>query len=366
MTGLDPSWFSRCEENIPQVLRGWKIGEQPGRFAPCLRGTTAVGREMALAWSCFALKIVHTLRRWEKLSREEREEWIEFIGDFQRGDEEAAFEDPPEMACLRKPAGVLASLLRLVGRGPWRPDPRSILLAETKQAIATLAEIGQAPARPFRGFPVTPDSARKWLSGLDWSKPWGAGGQSAGLAVFIASQAPRFMPERDVLELRDACRGFFNDLADPETGAYFRGARPAHGELVNGAMKTLMALDWLEMPIHYPDKLVSTVLAAAPKSDGCHLVDAIYVLHRALGRGGADARVRAFCEDAFVALQSHQHDEGGFSFYQRRAQTNYYGVPISRGLDEADIQGTCLLAWAAAMIWELVDPERARWAVLRP
>ena len=54
------------------------------------------------------------------------------------------------------------------------------------------------------------------------------------------------------------------------------------------------------------------------------------------------------------------------SFYQRKAQTNYYGVPISRGLDEPDLQGTCLLTWAAAMIWHLVDPEKARWVVLKP
>jgi hypothetical protein len=135
---------------------------------------------------------------------------------------------------------------------------------------------------------------------------------------------------------------------------------------VNGAMKVLMALDWLGMPIEYPEKLVATVLAAPPKADGCHLVDAIYVLHRALAGHGADAKVKAYCEEVFEALQTHLHLNGGFSFYQRKAQTNYYGVPISRGLDEPDIQGTCLLTWAAAMIWQLVDPENARWVVLKP
>jgi hypothetical protein len=31
-----------------------------------------------------------------------------------------------------------------------------------------------------------------------------------------------------------------------------------------------------------------------------------------------------------------------------------YGVPISRGLEESDIQGTCLLVWALAMIWKML------------
>jgi hypothetical protein len=95
-------------------------------------------------------------------------------------------------------------------------------------------------------------------------------------------------------------------------------------------------------------------------------VDAIYVLHRALGGRGASEEVRKYCESIFSALQSHEHDTGGFSFYQRRAQTNYYGVPVSRGLDEPDLQGTCLLTWAAAMIWQILEPESARWAVLKP
>jgi hypothetical protein len=240
------------------------------------------------------------------------------------------------------------------------------LLAETKQAIATLYEVDSKPNRPFRGFPTTPESVRAWLEAQDWTKPWGAGGQSAGLVVFIVTQAPAFLPPEQVTELVNACRAFFSSLVDAETGAYFRGPRPAHGELINGAMKVLMALDWLDMPIHYPDRLIATTLAEQPKRDGCHLVDAIYVLHRALGGNDASGAVRSYCGEVFSALKDHQQDSSGFSFSLRRAQTNYYGVPVSKGLDEPDVQGTCLLTWAAAMIWQLVDPSAARWKVLKP
>jgi hypothetical protein len=366
MSWIDEGWFSRCEDEIPQLLRRLRVGEQAGRYLPCERGPTAVGREMSLAWSCFALKTMRVLGRWDRLDRDTRESWVEFIQDFQRSDDEGAFEDPPEMAQLRRAPTLKAKLLGLIGRGPWRPEPRSILLAETKQAIATLAEVGAKPKRAFRGFPTTPDGVLQWLRALDWSKPWGAGGQSAGLVVFVVTQAPLFLPERDAAELREVCRSFYTSLADPESGTYFRGLRPQQGELVNGAMKVLMALDWLELPIHYPEQLMATVLAAPPKAEGCHLVDAVYVIHRALSGREADSRVREYCQEVFRALESHAQDGGGFSFYPRRAQTNYYGVEISRGLDEPDLQGTCLLTWAAAMIWQLVDPARARWTVLKP
>jgi hypothetical protein len=366
MSAVDSNWFARCEESIPTFLGRIKLDARPGRYLLCRRGSTQEGRDMSLAWSCFALKTAHMIGHWDILLREEREGWVEFIQDFQQTDEESAFEDPPEMAYLNRSPSVIASLLRIVGRGPWRPDPRSILLAETKQAIATLYEVGAKPSRPFRGFPRTPENVRAWLEAQDWTKPWGAGGQSAGLVVFLATQAPAFLEPAQVTELLDVCRDFFSGLVDRETGAYFRGTRPPHGELINGAMKVLMALDWLDMPIHYPDRLIATTLAAHPKRDGCHLVDAIYVLHRALGGRGAKEAVRNYCGDVFSVLQEHQQDGGGFSFYLRRAQTNYYGVPVSKGLDEPDIQGTCLLVWAAAMIWQLVDPGVARWKVLKP
>lgn len=363
---LDQPWLRELEERIPLFLHSLRVGPQTGRYLPCLRGATDVGREMALGWSTFALKTLVMLGRWEVLSREERETWVEFIQDFQRTDGDSPFEDPPQMAHLRKSPGIVASILRLVGRGPWRPEPQSIQLAETKQAIATLAEVGAEPRRPFRGFPLKPQSVRAWLVAQDWTKPWGAGGQSAGLVVFIKTQAPAFLPQRDVDELLDVCRGFYASLAHAETGAYFRGPVPAHGELINGAMKVLMALDGLDVPVHFPDRLIATTLASDPEPSGCHLVDAIYVLHRAHAGRPADAATSEFCGRVVKMIRSHAHNDGGFSFFTRKAQTHYYGVPVSRGLDEGDIQGTCLLMWALAMLQQLLTPGEAKWKMIRP
>lgn len=366
MSPIDTAFLAKVEESAPRYLRSLRVGSQPGRYIPCVRGVTTVGREMALGWSCFALKTLHMLGTWELLSREEREEWIEFIQDFQRTDEVGAFEDPPEMAFLGKSTGLVAELRRRILGGARPPDAHSVMLAETKQAIATLAEVGAVALRPFRSFPTTPEALTAWLEARDWSKPWGAGGQAAGLVVFIKTQAPAFLAQRDVDELLEVCRRFFAELADPETGAYFRGATPPeHGELVNGAMKVLMALDWLDEPPHHAERLIATTLAERPSPHGCHLVDAIYVLHQCAA-GQASASVRDYCAEIVSMIKEHVHPDGGFSFHVRKAQTNYYGVTISRGLDESDIQGTCLLVWALSMIWKMSVPETARWRVLKP
>ena len=366
MAALDVAWLQGLGESVPAYLAKLRAGSPPGRYLPCERGATPVAREMALGFSCFALKVQHMLGLWSRLAQAERDTWLEFIRAFQRDDEgEGAFIDPPEINYLTVGRTWRDRLWSLVGKRRPKDFARSIVLAETKQAIATLTEVGAHAHAPFRGFSLTPEGVRAFFESKDWSRPWGAGGQSAGLVVFIKTQAPELLPARDVEELLAVCRDFYAGLLDAESGAYFRGNRPAQGELVNGAMKVLMALDWLDEPVHRPEKLVQTCLAHPPSPDGCHLVDAIYVLHQSL-RGEAPATVRAYCLHVVELIRRHVNTDGGLSFYVNRAQTNYYGVPISRGLDESDIQGTCLLVWALAMIWRMLAPETAQWKPIKP
>jgi hypothetical protein len=362
---LDAAWLISLSERVPVFLSRLESGGQKGRYLPCLSGATEVGRKMALGWSCFALKLHHMLDGWSSLPEQERTAWLSFIRGFQRSDEEAAFIDEPEITYLEKHGPWRERLKSLIGRAPAIRHSRSIVLAETKQAIATLAEVGEKPERPFRGFPSTPEGVRAWFEAQDWSRPWGAGGQAAGLVVFIKTEAPNFLAERDVAELLQTCRDFYTGLANRESGAYFRGTPPKHGEMINGAMKVLMALEWLDVRPHYTDELVKTCLEHPPLDRGCHLVDAIYVLHQCT-RGEPTAAVRQYCLEVLEGIRHHANEDGGFSFYRGKAQTNYYGVPVSRGLAESDIQGTCLLVWALAMIWKMLAPETAAWRVMKP
>lgn len=363
--GLDVAWLESLSERVPAFLDSLRVEGKPGRYLPCARGVTPVGREVALGFSCFALKIQHMVGGWPRLAESERTAWIEFIQRFQAGGEsQGAFIDYPEIEFLQR-GSWRESFWKMMGRGRPADFAQSIILAETKQAIATLAEAGAEPRVPFRGFPLTPEGVRGFFEGKDWSRPWGAGGQSAGLVVFLKTQGPALLAPRDLDELLGICRDFYAGLADAESGAYFRGRRPAQGEMINGAMKVLMALDWLEVPPHYAERLIQTCLAYPPSPDGCHLVDAIYVLHQSL-RGEASGKVRAYCAHVVEMIRRHAHEDGGFSFYAGRAQDNYYGVPISRGLDESDIHGTCMLVWALAMIWRILAPDTAAWKTIRP
>ena len=173
---LDLSTYRAIEDSVPQFLKSLKLGEQAGRYLLCKRGATQLGREMGLGWSCFVLKTLHMLGRWDLLEREEREYWVEFIQDYQRTDGDGFFEDPPEIAYLRKPPAISARLLGLIGKAPYRPDPQ-IFLANPKLPAA-LRKSAERRAGRFADSRKSPSACSS-----GWNRKTGrARGERAGRA----------------------------------------------------------------------------------------------------------------------------------------------------------------------------------------
>ncbi len=358
------SWWQERERALARFLASLHRGG--GRFLPCRRGATPAGRRLGLGLSCLALKTYYTLGLWDDLSPEDRRDWLEFICSYQvERPRPGAFLDRELERALRHPP-LGERLRRRLGRSAPPPPLEVTVAAETKQAIATLAQVGARPPRPFRDFPRTPGEVRSWLEAQPWERPWAAGGRSAALAVFTVTQGPRLLGSGEVSRLVAEQAAFYRELARPQSGAYFRGPAPEGGELINGAMKVLTALDWLELPIPYPEALLDTCLQAPPASEGCHLVDWVYVLYRCLQQ--TDHRreqARQGCLRVLEMIREHARPDGGFSYYRGRSQTNYYGVVTARGLDESDLHATCLLTWALAMIGRILG-QGPGWRVIKP
>jgi hypothetical protein len=279
-----------------------------------------------------------------------------------------AFVDPPVMLHVYTKFRWLARIKHRLRTPQDLTEPQRIIIAETKQAICSLAEVGAKPHRPYLVFPKEPQGVAAWLERLPWRTPWGAGAQSCQLAAFLRTQGPEAMETEEVEGLCDAAYDFLAALVDDSTGAYFQGHLPERGQLINGAMKVLTALDWLERPIHRPERLIDTCLAELPSPQGCHLVDLVYVLHRCVASGSEHRRaeVRDYCLRLLEMIRRHHQPDGGFSYYIGRTQLSYYGLPITRGLDEGDIHGTVLLVWALAMILAILEEPEPAWRVIKP
>jgi hypothetical protein len=243
-----------------------------------------------------------------------------------------------------------------------------VIIAETKQACATLAELGDEGLHSYRAFPHAENQISPYLNRLDWRQPWDAGAHFASLAVFIATQAPAFLSPAICQKLEAACQNYVETLVHPENGGYYLGPTPEYGMLVNGAMKVLTGLDWLNIPVHYPRQLIDTCLAKSPQPEGCHLVDAVYTLYRCAQLTTYRRKdIIRYGHQILKMIRAHYHPrEGGFSYFPGKSQTQYYGIPITKGLDTADIHGTVLLVWAVAMTLDLLEENIYHWRVIKP
>ncbi|MEO5346492.1 MAG: hypothetical protein H7834_08960 [Magnetococcus sp. YQC-9] len=358
-------WLTTLRQRLPVFLASLQIENQPGRYLPCRDGAILSGERAALGFSCFAKKILDALGLWESLPHSEQSAWLEFIRAFQHPD--GAFVDPALLAGIQQPSLTLRARLHNHLHGLTPVDPQhDAILAETKQAIATLASSNWTPRFPFGDFPTNESALLNRLQRYDWRAPWGAGAKSAALALFIQTQAPG-LSGVDAPALRLTLSHFLAGKADRTTGGYFLPPTPpARGQLINGAMKVLNALEWLDEPIHYPQQLIDTCLLQGPPPAGCHVVDWIFVLHRALRH--TDHRrleIQSRLGEVIDRIRAHQCTDNGFSYQPGKAQSGYYGATISRGLHEGDLHGTCLLTWALAMSIEILEWDLPGWQSFR-
>ena len=368
------AWAGELEAGTLRWLGTVSVAGQAGRYRVCERGLTPAGEALTLGPSCFALKILWTLGAWPELSETTRQGWVDLICSFQAepgggGSADGSFLDPVFLA--ESPTGASRrrgwkARLRSVLKKPEPTWEQRVRLAETKQALASLSQVGARPRWSYRGLPAEAGDLRRMIRGYDWTQPWAAGGQTSGLATLLALQEESIDSEA-FAALRQVCVEEIQRVADPESGGYFRGGEPPPHQLVNGAMKVLTALDWLGLPIHFPQRLIDRCLAMTPRGEGCDVVDVVYVLWRCLRE--VDHRrpdVQRYVQQLLPTIAEHWHEGGGFSYYPGRSQTTYYRLEISAGQPVADIHGSCLLLWASAMSLDLLGAKPAHWEIIRP
>jgi len=370
----DRTWLDALPDNMDRFVRSLAEPETPGRFYPAYNNLTEAGEGIELAFSCFALKIYYMLGLWDELLPGEQSAWLDYIRSFQvEGNPvgiwtaENAFIDPVLLQWVRWQVPRRRHLLDRLFFPKRMTVVQRMISGETKQAVATLAQVGAATVHPYTGFPTHPAEMLNYLSHLDWTQPWEAGAHTATIAVYLRTEGPRFLGESRIAELLTICVDFINSLADPKTGAYFRGGTPSYEQRVNGAMKVLTALAWLEIPIHHPEALIDTCLMRLPDAEGCHLVDAVYVLHRCLEQ--ADHRkdeVQEFCRELVSIVRAHHNEDGGFSYFAGRAQSHIHRVRITKGPPISDIHGSVLLTWAVVMMLDILEENTFGWRVMKP
>lgn len=362
-------------EKLLQFLDSLSKTNKEFQYFPVKEGLTNEGKDITLGFSCFALKIYFTINEWDSLDDDKKIRWGNFINSFQNKD----YVNLPNNSYIDKDylkhfnRTIIKSSHKEVAKRVLNLHPRynfelkrnqlqSFIRAETKQAIATLKQVNLEQKVIYKDFPQTKDHIYQYLNSFNWQKPWSAGAQFSGLCVFSKSLLENNSEAIKSLE------SYIESKVNSSDGFYYEHKAPNLTELINGTMKVLSGIDWLGIPIHYPEKIIDTCLENQPSDEGCDLVDYVYVLYRcSLETNYKKKEIISYLENFLNIIFKHYfEDSGGFSYSVNESQKLYYGVNISKGKNEADIHGTVLLTWAISMILQITENNKHNWKVLKP
>jgi hypothetical protein len=340
-------------------------------YQPCLKGSTRLGKQLNLGYSTYAVKIFKMTKAWEDLSETQKNKWINKLFNYQSFNSDQFVNYFIDPYLYKQYTKIISSIklknyTKMILNSSLNKNYETldtyfpkVINAENKQAISTLKEINQ-------NLKIIPKLNEELLSNpklilnrLDWNTPWDAGAQFSSLSVY-----------NNVfnLNLKNELTNFIESKLDNSTGSYFEGKATSSRQVINGAMKVLSGLDWLEHEIHLPEKLIDYCLANEPELEGCDIVDYIYVLYKCTLQTNYRKKeiIKAFEELAKYLLGFYRKEEKGFSYFKNKSQTHYYGLKTSKGLDEADIHGTLLCVWGIVMILEVIEKNEYGYEKIKP
>lgn len=356
-------------ENVSGYIKKLK-NEKTFNFKFTLNSDNKSFTKLSLGPSSYGLKIYLMLDLINELSPEEKNKWANYINSFQTSNNkfpENSFIDEDLIKYYEQ--NSLQDLFKDTAKkilnnfSENRYDTHQIKLkkainAETKQAVSTLYDFGFKNEKPL---PSSMDDHQllKYLDSLNWNEPWSSGAQFASMCVFSETQNYG----RSVL-LYDYITG----LLDQNTGTYHsKNSSVSSREKINGSMKVISGLKWINQPIHNPEKLIDFCLLNEPKDEGCDLVDYIYVLYNCLKESDyKKTEVLNILDKMLESLIKLQRNDGGFSYFKQKSQTHYYGVEVTAGLNQSDIHGTLLITWAIILILDILTNGDHKYKIIKP
>ncbi len=361
--------YNNLSQNIENYILNLK--KENNLFQPVIKGVTKEGKLIDMGHTCYALKVLYTINSDHLSDNNFTSEIYTRFETFKRDYKDlpkGSYVDPSYYKIYKSNftslwiKNFVKFFLRRIKIHEINPQFKfkEYIRAETKQSIATIQQIFPNHQVTFKEFPKTKEDLNYFFGQLDWSHPWNAGAQVSGICVFVST-----------LENNEDLVSFINDYLEQmllKDGSYGLSKVSDSSEKVNGAMKVITGLDWLNISIHKPKELIDLCLKHNPNSEGCDIVDIIYVLYKCHQQTDYKSEeIREYFKAILHDIEKHYYqDIGGFSYFLNKSQTHYYGIQTTKGLDEPDIHGTTLLVWGLSMIFSTLGDSYPQWNVIKP
>jgi len=342
-------WIFKLREEVPQFLEKLR-GKKSGFFHYSLSGDLYDENiKWGLGNTVFAIKIYYTLNLLNSLTERKKRKMADFVKSFQQ--EDGTIYDPliKKLTFWRD---KLSSFKNLNFNNFFH---QGTIRAETRQAISALSLLGEKLTTiPYLDFPKTEKEINRYLSKLNWEKPWSAGSHFSHLLFFLKNS--NLVGKGNLI---DYAISWLNEIQNPEDGAWYKG-KPNLREKINGAMKVISGLKAANKTnFNYPEKLIDLCLSAKNDKHACDNFNIIYVLKHAnelLNSNYRHEEIKKFALQRLNIYKKYYYPKiGGFSFFLGKANDKYYGAKITKGLNEPDIHGTCMFLWGISIISQILD-----------
>lgn len=336
------NWIYELKKEVPLFLK--KLERKNG-FHHYSLSSDILGEQFhwGLGNAVFALKIYYTLNLLDEVNTDKI---TAYILSFQN---KKGFIFDPYIRVLSIPSRYLNFIRSLKFNTISYSQTK---YAETRQAISSLKLVSVQPHYEFNKFPSTELEIDTFLNDLNWSKPWNAGSHFSHLMFFLENSSLK-----NKKKLINHSIKWISKM-EQQDGSWYMGETSLQ-EKINGAMKVITGFNTAScMAIKRPKELIDLCLNAKNDSHACDNFNIIYVLKYASEEVNYSYRydeIKDFCYDRLdIYKQFYYPQIGGFSFLPQKANTLYYGAPVTYGRNEPDIHGTVMFLWGISIIAQIL------------
>lgn len=346
------TWLEDLPDNVKRFMKNQKSTHVEGYYSYSVSGDLFSD---AVKWnvgsSCYALKILYTLGVDDS---DEVKSLIKYIHSFKKNDNAIYDELIVNRSFVRN---FLSSIKHK------RLDNllhQNYKRAETRQCLSALDLYGAIPQSFSITCPSSEAQIHSFLSNLNWNLPWAAGSHFSHLLFFLNKKHKLGqIDNHKYSELVEFTLEWISRYQISRSGGWGSNVK-GERNIINGSMKVITGLQNVGISnFQNAEQLIDTCLKYSDKGHACDNFNIVYVLNKLNKSLGGSYRYNEICDFMLKKLLTYKEhykpDSGGFSFNKNSSNVNYYGLNITRGLDEADIHGTVLFLWGACLISDTLE-----------
>lgn len=340
------NWVIELKEVVPFFVKNMEDKNIKGKYKLSMSGDLApIKQNWGLAQTTFATRILYILDAFTPNIKRNLKEFI-FSFEHKNGSIYDGY--------VQKKTRYKRWLQGIKNKNIDILLNKTNIRAETRQAIAALINLKEKPHYYYKIISYSEKSIKNYIDKLAWEEPWGAASHINHLIFFIVynSNQNKENQYRIIKIIKKQVSKYIN----------FTYADIPEILKIGGMMKILMGFSLIETEKEWiSEHLVDLCLKNTLTDDACVNFNTIFVLSKCLlhinYRKDESINFLLRAADTWKNV-FFKEKEGGFSFYQNKSASLYYGAELTKGLNEPDLHGTAMFIWGVYIISEVLGIDK--------